>query len=104
MTRPELNGDVFDAYMTTYGELAPEFLKQYVRDHRKRFLATLRALPPADGPGARGLEIGTYGLFPVAMRQMLGYADADGVVYETKGDVPLVDYRRYPFDGEEYAY
>lgn len=104
MTAEPFEGDMFDDFMALYARHVPEFLRKYLRDHHNRFLATLKAMPAATGPGQRGLEVGTYGLFPVAMRKLLGYEAADGVVYEAQDSKAQEYIRHYPFDPEGHGY
>ncbi|WP_165222095.1 class I SAM-dependent methyltransferase [Affinirhizobium pseudoryzae] len=104
MSTDSVNVDVFNLFMESYAQHVPEFLRKYLKDHRQRFLSTLRAIPAATEPGQRAIEIGTYGLFPVAMRTLLGYEEADGVVYEAQDGKVDQYLRRYPFDVEIHDY
>jgi SAM-dependent methyltransferase len=91
-------------FLADYSEKVPENQRRYIDTHYKRFLRTLSAVPPANSPEDLAIEIGTYGMFPVAMRNLLGYARVDGTIYENKGAHPVEITRKYFFDkwGRDY--
>ena len=60
----------------------PESSREYFRIHVVRYIKTLMALPHAAGRSARGIEIGSYGMFATWLLDHFGYNQVDTTVYD----------------------
>ena len=67
----------FEAYLRACRERLPEGQRGYIDVHRKRFLFTMAAIPPARYR-ASAIEMGTYGTFLLALRDLFGYERSRG--------------------------
>ena len=81
-----------------YRQSLPTDQRDYVDIHFKRFLCTLRAIPAARKRGSSAIEVGTYGIFLVALRDLFGYDVIEGTIYERPGVAPVKLSRRFDFD------
>lgn len=84
-------------YLENYAKWAGE--DPYFAAHRKRFLQTLNSLPRATDTGMRAIEVGTYGFFLKALRQIGGYETVDGAIFEGSNPDKVLK-RAYAFDDE----
>lgn len=95
-------GEASDArflqFLESYRQRLPIDRRDYIDTHDKRFLYTLRAIPTARDRGSSAIEVGTYGVFLVALRDLFGYDIIEGTIYEQPGAHPAKVSRRFDFD------
>jgi glycosyltransferase involved in cell wall biosynthesis len=84
-------------FLEAYRESQPEGQREYVNSHYTRFLHTLRGIPVAVSGLTSAIEVGTYGMFLVALRDLFGYQRIEGTVYEKPGTGPITFGRKYGF-------
>ncbi|QIF80619.1 bifunctional 2-polyprenyl-6-hydroxyphenol methylase/3-demethylubiquinol 3-O-methyltransferase UbiG [Brevundimonas sp. 'scallop'] len=72
----------------------------YFETHKKRFLQTLCNLPKATQGGMRAIEVGTYGFFLKAMKDIAGYDRVDGAIFESDTPYKIIQ-RSYSFDTDQ---
>lgn len=88
----------FLQFLDLYRQSLPIDQRHYIDTHHKRFLCTLRAIPAATKRGSSAIEVGTYGVFLVALRDLFGYDIVEGTIYERPGDGPANLSRGFDFD------
>lgn len=91
-----------DEYFELYESHVPEG-EPYFQTHRKRFRQTLGALPIAGNPGMRAIEVGTYGFFLKALKDVCGYDHVEGAVFEAATPQKILT-RHYAFDPDQTEY
>jgi SAM-dependent methyltransferase len=75
----------------------------YIATHARRFRQTLAALPKANGPGERAIEVGTYGFFLKALTDVAGYERVDGAIFEEATPYKILR-RSFAFDPDQKNY
>lgn len=88
----------FRMFLDSYRERLPESQRAYLDSHYRRFLYTLREIPEAQHGSAAAMELGTYGTFLLALRDLFGYQRIEGTIYEDPGSEAVSFLRRYGFD------
>lgn len=104
LEQAEPDREFFEKFLVAHDSFVTPDQEYYIETHRKRFLTTLMSMPVASQPGMSALEVGTYGLFPVALRNHLGYERVDGTIYEQPGVEPVKRQKVYPFDPQQVPF
>ncbi len=74
--------------------------EDYINTHFRRYVSTLLAIPSAPDAAAAAMEVGTYGLFLQAFRDLFGYSKVEGTTFENPGDTAKSIQRSFDFDPE----
>lgn len=90
LTRREAE-DIVDATLDRLGAHAEEGEYTYMRGHRTRLIETLTMIPRAEGPGARLLDVGSYGYMAHWAKAHLGYEEVVGIEWHPGRDEPVID-------------
>lgn len=88
-----------EEYMDLYSSHLAEG-DPYFATHSKRFLQTLGHIPKASEEDMRAIEVGTYGFFLKAMKDIGGYGRVDGAIFESDTPYKILQ-RTYPFDPDQ---
>lgn len=95
------SGEV-SAFLQSYQNNAPDWAMEYLKIHKKRFQITIESLPKGNCRQS-AIELGTYGLFLMALRELGGYGHVDGTVFD-QSQPEKVFHQQFPFDPVKHSY